>query len=137
MSYLMTLKNINGPNRNRKQRKKDMLISSNTKTTTQELIECQTGSSANESPHIRNQIKFTDEEIVGRPRSAILRFLNVRGKFDQGVSKNATVWDRTRWSWRPHYTSACRRVKLVVFVDRTHQTQNESGRTSSFSNVHV
>lgn len=51
-----------------------------TKTNTQESLECQTGSSENESPHIKNQIKFTDEEIVDRPRSAILRFLNVRGK---------------------------------------------------------
>lgn len=133
----MTLKNIDGPNRNSKLWKKEMLTSGN-KNEHARIAWMSNGffgkwkSTHQESDQVHRwgdswSAEKRNPEISKRSR-----------EIDQGFCKNATVWDRTRWSWEPtHYTRPCQRVKLVVFVDRTHQTQNESGRTSSFSNVHV
>lgn len=108
-----------------------------TKPNTQESLECQTGSlekwksTHQESDQVHRwgdswSAEKRNPEISKRSR-----------EIDQGFCKNATVWDRTRWSWEPTIQDPVNEFKLVVFVDRTHQTQNESGRTSSFSNVHV
>lgn len=131
----MTLKSIDGPNRNSKLWKKEMRTSGN----------------SNEHARIAwmsngffGKWKSTHQESDrvhrwGDSWSAEKRNPEISKRspeIDQGFCKNATdCVGPDEAVVGAHYT--IQDPELLVFVDRTHQTQNESGRTSSFSNVHV